>query len=407
MSSATTLHSFVEHAAKNWRDTHPAVYVPTNSAPDSFGDKIRTAVPYNSRDNKVVWTDACAIPWIVVKSMPRTRYARYAGFFLRATYAWLKITRPDLHLAMANGSASATIIPIVGVRLGMITDVGEPPECARSAIGSYLCYDGKRNNLWIRGSDGSASMALWLNALRDIPDVPGPTREALLAWCGLAPLVACMAASTAYALGSCYTVPFVQKSISSYLLSHMHGEAYALMKLHLPLTWDSAFDGALAGFPEAAARAWATDPIMPLCAERRAQSDPVAIEHSRAREKDTLAKFQRSIRGSTAAAEAASVDGMWAQIRAARIDTLSTDPQDDTVSMATALLENAEDGLLGPGDSVSALQTAVPSRAPTPPMEMTARQADTIREVARQAQQEPQTAASLLMGARGDQSVEF
>lgn len=214
-----------------------------------------------------------------------------------------------------------------------------------------------------------------------------------------------MAASSEYALGSTYSVPFVQRSISSYLSSHMHPQAYAQAKLALPLTWDAAQMAALAGYPDAQVRLWATDPMMALGAERRVLSDPEAMETSRSRERDVSRRFQRSSGSITSTHPAQATDELWSRVRAAADYATASVALDDTVSLATALLENAEDGLVAPTDSVSGQATAVPSRVPSPPHAMSLRQMDQIRDAARTAQAMSNRAASLMNGVTGQESV--
>jgi len=381
------------------------MFIPRNTGPAELGDPIKTLVPYDGNDVKTAWTAAAAFPWIAIANMPRREHVRYVGFFLRATLAWLRVTNPALHAAVSNGAATKTIVPVVGVRTGLVADIGLPPRCSVSPMADYLFYDAKRHNMWVRRDSGDPTMSAWLEALRATPAVPQETLEVLLAWASLAPLVGCMSATAAYGVGATYTVPFVQRSISSHMMSAMRRDSYAAMQLALPLTWDSAMDAAISGYPEAAARSWATDPVMAVCAERRVLDNVTSIEHSRAKEKALMETFPRMRKASTSATP--SVDTLWTQIRSAREELLTASTDDDNISLATALMENSEEGLLGPADSVSCIATAVPSRAHTPPPAMSERDAGAIRHAARFAQMMPNGAPSMLNGANGDESVVF
>jgi len=407
MSNEATMDQFVEHAAASWRTHNPPQYVRPNVVPDTFGSRIRMLTTHVSSFDDLIENPANIVPWIGIADMPCNVYPAYVAFFLRAAYAWLRVTRPDLHRLMQNGSACNTIVPIVGVRAGVVSDLGLPPAAAMSPIGNYLHYDTKRGKLWIRQVTSDPAFSLWIDALSATADVPASTVEALLAWTGVAPLIACMGSSREFALGSSYTVPFVQRSISSYLNRQLRPEAYRCMSLASPLTWDAALCGAIQGQPSAVSRAWAMDPLLALCAERRVQSDEALISASKAQEREITRKFQRSASAVSSPSSPESADVVWSRVRAAAAHVLGRAAEDDTMSIATALLENAEDGILGPGDSVTAAQTAVPSRAPSPRPQITSAHIEAIRAGALGAQQMPNAAASMLNGVRGDESVHW
>jgi hypothetical protein len=407
MSNEATMEQFIDNAAAAWRTHNPPQHIKPNVVPDTFGSRIKMLTTHVSSFDDLVDNPAGLVPWIAVENMPCGTYPAYVAFFLRASYAWLRVTRPDLHRLMSNGSACSTIVPTIGVRAGVTSDLGLAPPAAMSPIGNYLYYDAKRSSLWVRQVTSDPLFSLWVDALNATATVPAATVEAMLAWVSIAPLVACMGAGREYALGSSYTVPFVQRSISSYLNRQLRPEAYRHMCLASPLTWDSALCASIQGQPSAVCRAWAMDPLLALCAERRVQSDEHLIAASKAQEREIARKFQRSASAVSSPASPESADVVWSRVRAAADHILGRARDEDTMSIATALLENAEDGILGPGDSVTAAHTAVPSRAPSPRPQMTAAHINAIRAGALGAQQMPNAAASLLNGVRGDESVHW
>jgi hypothetical protein len=405
MTTLVSFRDFSEASLSEWIDSHKPAVVRPNECPATFGDRIKFVTPCPFDDPAPFESEVLAIPWILVEGMPCSQYPRYMGFLLRAAYAWLKATRPDLHRTMSNGRSCNTIVPVMGVRAGMIASLGRPCDAVMSPIGRFLHYDVKRDRLWIRKMTRDHEFSRWADALTTVPDVPAPTMEAMMAWCGMAPLLACMGSSQEFSMGSNYTVPFVQRSISSYLLGHMRTEAYAAMCLAAPLTWDSAMLASISGYPTAACRVWAVDPLMALCAERRAQSDPAAITHSRNREREVLRRYSRPASASSRAQDGAEVAAMWSQVRATTGYAAVQD--EDAASMATDLMSDAPDDVLQPEDSVTPSRTAVPSRAPTPPARMTSAQVESVREAARLAQQMPNAAPSLIQGASGSEAVRW
>jgi len=407
MSNEATMEQFIANASAAWKTHNPPRLVKPNVVPETFGGKIRVLTTHVASFDDPVDNSASVVPWIGIAGMPCSVYPSYVAFFLRAAYAWIRVTRPDLYRIMQNGSACNTVVPIVGVRAGVVNDLGLPPEASMSAIGNYLYYDSKRSNLWIRQATSDPTFSAWVTAFHDTATVPAATVEALLAWVSIGPLVACMGASREFALGSSYTVPFVQRSISSYLNRHLRPEAYRHMSLGAPLTWDAALSAAVQGQPSAVVRVWATDPMLALCAERRVQSDEAMIAASKAQEMEVARKFQRSASVTSSPTHSESPDSIWSRVRAAADYVTERARDDDTMSIATALLENAEDGILGPGDSITAAQTAVPSRAPSPRPQMAAAHIAAIRAGALDAQQMPNAAASMLNGVRGDESVHW
>jgi len=401
------MDQFIDNAAAAWRTHNPPQYIKSNVVPDTFGGRIRMLTTHVASFGDIIDNPAGVVPWIGVADMPCSVYPAYVAFFLRAAYAWLRVTRPDLHRLMSNGSACNTIVPIIGVRAGVISDLGLAPLAVMSPIGNYLHYDTKRGKLWIRQVTSDPAFSLWIDAFNSTATVPAATVEAMLAWVSVAPLVACMGSAREFALGNSYTVPFVQRSISSYLNRQLRPEAYRHMCLASSLTWDTALCAAIQGQPSAVCRAWAMDPLLALCAERRVQSDEGLIAASKAQEREIARKFQRSASAVSSPASPESADAVWSRVRAAADHLLERTRDDDSVSIATALLENAEDGILGPGDSITATQTAVPSRAPSPRPQMASAHIEAIRAGALGAQQLPNAAASMLNGVRGDESVHW
>jgi len=401
MSTEVSFRAFHEAAARRWHEERPAKCVRPNAVSGVPISKIRVLTPYDENSGDPVRTDIDVVPWILVRDMPCSEYPKYLGFFLHASYAWLKITRPELHKEMSNGSSCNTIVPIVGVKAGMIESLGPPCNSAPSAIGSFLLYDAKRARLWIKPQADNPTYVLWQSAMATIPEVPGHTMTCMMAWCRMAPLLACMASSQEFSAGPSYSVPFVQRAISSYFQAVMDGRAYATMVLASPLTWDSAMYASISGYPSQACRAWAVDPLMALCAEKRAIVDQKAMDNSREREAEICRKFKRSSNTSVAMDDAGAT--RWDHLRAAVDYVAATD--DDNMSMATALLQDAPEYGVGPDDSVSAAHTQVPSRARTPPPAVTQAQMENIREAARRAQAMPNAAASMMRGVTGEESV--
>lgn len=407
MSNETTLEQFVSAASAAWKTHNPPQYVRPNAVPETFGSRIRLLTTHVTSFDDPLDNSAAIVPWIGIPDMPCSVYPSYVAFFLRAAYAWIRVTRPDLHKTMQNGSACNTVLPIVGVRAGVASDLGLPPESSLSPIGNYLHYDVKRGKLWIRQVTSDPTFSQWVDALQATAPVPAAAVEAMLAWVTVAPLVACMGSSREFALGNSYTVPFVQRSISSHLNRQLRPEAYRHMSLGSPLTWDSALCGAVQGQPSAVCRVWALDPLLALCAERRVQSDESLIAASKAQEREVSRKFQRSMSAVSSPVSPESTESVWSRVRAATDYVMERARDDDTMSLATALLENAEDGVLRPEDSVTPARTAVPSRAPSPRPQLTAEHMETIRAGARGAQQLPNAAASMLNGVTGDESVHW
>lgn len=405
MTNIVSFRDFAERSAEKWIDDHKPAVVKPNDAPSTFGDRIKLITPCPFDDPVPFESDVLIVPWILVDNMACDQYPRYMGFLLRATYAWLKVTRPDMHRAMSNGYSCSTVVPVVGVRAGMIMSMGRPCDAVISPVSRFLYYDTKRGRLWIRKMSNDQEFARWADALVTIPDVPAPTMEAMMAWCGMAPLLACMGSSTEFSLGATYSVPFVQRSISSYLMAHMRTEAYTAASLAQPLTWDTAMLAAISGYPAAACRVWATDPLMALCAERRAQSDVAAIEHSRSREREVARRFSRTASSAPVENPVDSTAAMWAQVRSAAGYVAAQ--EDDAASLATALMSDAHEDVIAPDDSITPSRTAVPSRAPTPPAHVEQAHVDMIRDAARAAQQMPNAAPSLFAGAAQSEAVRW
>lgn len=396
---------FVRSVGERWSETHPARYVPHTTGPTELGDPIRTIADHLRAGGTPVEKAVCCIPWVSAANLPLGMYPRYMVFMLRATCAALKISRPDLHRALMNGTAATTVVPVVGVRVGMLASLGAPVGFDKAAVGRFMHYDEKRKHLWVKRATSDLGSIAWRAEFELDLAIPKSTVELLFAWARMAPLVACMASTSEYALGPGYSVPFVQRSISSTFRNHLSPEAYAASGVSSALTWDFALQASIGGYPEGAVHAWAGDPLLALCAETRVIDDPAAAEINRARQRTVADKYNKALsrRGSTE--PNVEWNAMWAAVRAARSDSVVLD--DDTISVATALMSEAAEGDIGPSDSITATQTRAPSRAPSPPPAMTGAAREHIHQILHAAHSSMPQAASVAAGAQDNMSVRW
>lgn len=396
---------FVRAVGERWSETHPARFVPHTTGPVELGDPIRTVAEHLRAGGEPVEKAVCAIPWVSAGNLPLSLYPKYMVFMLRATCAALKISRPDLHRALMNGTAATTVVPVVGVRVGMLAALGAPVGFDKAAVGRFMYYDEKRKHLWIKRATSDLGCIAWRAEFEaDLP-IPKSTIELLFAWARMAPLVACMASTAEYALGPGYSVPFVQRSISSTLRAHLSPEAYAVAGMSSALTWDFALQASIGGYPEGAVHAWAGDPLLALCAETRVIDDPAAAEINRARQRTVADKYNKALSRRSGVEPTVEWDAMWAAVRSARAEPLVA--SDDTISIATALMSEADEGLLGPSDSITATQTRAPSRAPSPPPAVSGAAREQIHHMLHAAHASMPQAASVAAGAQDNMSVRW
>jgi len=352
--ACNTLSEYLDTSVSRWLSAHPAKTVRAIDNVMEAGDSIRCVIPdVAGRDGMVLNAVSC-FPWVCARNMPGAVAARYVAFTLKATYAGLVAQQPSIRAAFANGAAVLTTAPVVGVRAGMLAAFGLPAPEAMGPICDALHYDAKRSKLWVRAAskDEDGRVIAW-RASMDTSSTPDPViMEVMLAWSHVAPLLACMASAECYAMGNAYSVPFVQRSISDFFTRTMSNAAYAIAGLDKAIVWDAALQAAVQGYPVSRVMAWASDPVMAVCAERRVLTDAASVAGSRAREAAAVARCRTILGSPLSRSPIPDTERLWADLRTG--GDYRTVLDDDTQSMATALMVDAAAfPEVTPDDSVS------------------------------------------------------
>jgi len=401
------LKSYVGRALDEWVSNNGAKAITALRDIAEPGDPITFAVPEQSNSQTLVRNDVSVFPWFLPAGMPDNVATQYVAFLLRATYAALLVNHPELAAAFSNGSAVATLVPAVGVRAGMQCSIGSPPEPIEHMLGRQMYYDPKREKLWLRSAStaDAPSVNAWRAAFMATPSPDKIQVETMLAWAHVAPLLAVMSSSECYTMGSSYTVPFVQHAISEYFATHMAPEAYARARLNEPLVWNVALQAAVEGYEERRVMAWAADPVMAVCAERRILVQPTDIAASRHREERARMRcasitmpLRPSMRNSATA-------NLWSQLRAP--GDFRTVLDDDAGSVATALMVDAE---VRPDDSVSCTaprKVVTPPRTKTPPAEVTAADRQRFHDLLASARKADASVPSLMRGVDSEAPMKW
>jgi hypothetical protein len=366
---------------ERWEVATPVRVVHKNHAPPSLGDPIAILTPVDTSRVDVVHNAASVIPKILVPGLPADRYPAYIAFLYRATLAALKCDHPALHRTLTEDGDYSVVGTAVAVHAGMVAAFGPTAAAEQHRVGSQLVYDTKRSRLWMRagGTDDYANQ--WRITVEASPGPDAVALEVMLVWAKVAPLVACMASCLEYALGGGYSTRFVQDAISRYMKSRMSSAAYSTAYLKHALTWDVACAASISGYPAATARAWAVDPLLAVCAERRIMVDAESLRASREREARLRDSYDDTMLEalSDRTAHGEVDDALWQAVSAARGAVL--EPDDDACSVATALMQEATLGTTG--DEHDGTYTMVPSRAPTPPGEVSPQHRQEIQDIIR------------------------
>jgi len=360
----------------------------------TFGDEIRMITPVDAGGADVIANAASRIPHIVPDGMPAAAFPQHLVFLLRATYAALECDAPAVHHVLTSEGDRCCIATVVAVRVGMLLAMGPVPEAERHCIAAGLAYDPKRGRLWVRAGKRDEYINQWRLAYAKTVDPPPASLEIMLMWCKVAPMIACMASCTEYALGGGYAVQCVQEAISRFMRQHMSPAAYHLARLDRQLTWDAARAASIAGYPKPLVRVWSFDPLMAVCAERRIMVGLEELSASRAREARLSASYTEGAAEAMSDTATASdpQDVLWKAVAAARGALYLTD--DDAASVATILMEDASMSRVASPAGSDGVRTARPSAPPTPPNEMSPDHRDQIRAAIRDAASSGQRAAS-------------
>jgi len=401
------LKSYVDRALDEWVGRNGARAISALRDIAEPGDQIALAVPEQGTSQVIVRNDVSMFPWFLPTGMPDSAAAHYVAFTLRATYAALVVSRPELSAAFSNGSAVVTLVPVVGVRVGMQCAIGSPPESTEDMLGRQMYYDPKRARLWLRSATpaDAPSVNAWRASFMATPSPDKTQVEIMLAWAHVAPLLAVMSSSECYTMGSAYTVPFVQHAISEYFAAHMSPEAYARARLDQALVWNVALQAAVEGYEERRVMAWAADPVMAICAERRILVQPSDITASRSREEKARARCASITMPVRPSMRNQATTHLWSQLRAP--GDFRTVLDDDTASVATALMVDAD---LGPDDSISCAprnRVITPPRNKTPPAEVTAAERQRFHDLLANVRAGDARAPSLMRGLDSEAPVKW
>jgi hypothetical protein len=401
------LKTYVDRALDEWVSKNGARAISALKDIAEPGDPISFAVPEQGTSQTIVRNDVSVFPWFMPAGMPDSVATQYVGFLLRATYAALIVNRPELTAAFSNGSAVATLVPVVGVRAGMQCSIGSPPEPNETMLGKQMYYDPKRARLWLRSATGGdpPSISAWRTAFMTTPSPDKVQVETMLAWAHVAPLVAVMSSSECYTMGSAYTVPFVQHAISEYFATHMSPEAYARARLDQPLVWNVALQAAVEGYEERRVMAWAADPVMAICAERRILVQPADITASRAREGKARMRCASITMPTRPSMRNVATTQLWSKLRAP--GDFKTVLDDDDASVATALMVDAG---VSPDDSVSvapARRVITPPRNRTPPIEVTPEERQRFHDMLANVRQADVLVPSVMRGVDSEAPVKW
>jgi len=400
---APSLVDYTAIAGRAWLDANKHAAIPPYPGVAEVGDPIDPAVPYSTGGGGPVANAVSILPWVVAPDMPQESVARYIHFWIRATYAALLVQSPHLAGAFSNGAAAYTVIPAVGVRVGMIAALGMPPDAGKGEFSRALYYDSKRQCLWLRGAtDGEGTvLTSWRAALAATPDPDATAVEIALAWAHVAPMLASMSSAENYAIGNSYSVPFAQRAIADHMSAVLSAEKVRHAMLSRPVTWDTAAQASIEGYPSSWVLAWAADPILAVCAERRILVEVRDIAANKARETQARTRLAAIAPSRARVSAGPKRHEIWRALRTDMPD------QWEVGSMATALAVDAE---LKPDDSASHISARRPIsilsgqyRAP----ELPQAQKDRIATLMRNSRAADADVPSALYGAESDAPVKW
>lgn len=326
-----------------------------------------TQVSWDRTDRATVSNAADFLPVVCIPDMPASEYPRHMAFLYRATMASLAVASPALHDAISTPCARHVVAAVVAIRVGVWSSMNVLPASNHAAAANGTMWDSKRSTAWVRKSGAGQLATAWRIALDATPAADKITLEVMLALCSIAPLVLSMTASSQVVTGGGFAVPYIEGAISKCLHARLNKPAYKCARLSTPLIWDAMKLGSVSRMPAAAVRAWAIDPLLQICAERRILTTARELAWSRKRERTALERPSVSTASLVPEKTTDEEVGAWAGIRAALAASLGVEMDDDSISVATGLSNSAP----GTPEPESEPGTVVPSRAATPPPEMT------------------------------------
>jgi hypothetical protein len=412
-SDVTSLCGAVLAWQEVWDKENPRERIRRTPVPDNFGDAIQLIDNDAGLDSPAVAGASVFMPCIRVPGLPAEKYPEYLGFLYRATMAATRAEHPGLYSALDTPMAYYLAAVIVAVRVGVWSSTKRIPALGYSALEEALHYDAKRDRLWLQGASVAKGCDMWRAAYHVAPVVRPGMMEVMLLWCKVAPLVLCTACTGLFALSNTYSTPFVDEAISRYMRSTASQEACVVLRLDRAVVWDAARAAAVEGLPERLVHAWTDDPLLAVTAERRIMTSEQALHASRLRGERVLQKLDV---GDTVlnlvSSDPGSVEhqkALWEAVARAKSGLCETD--DDSESVATALMEDSSERMLGLShlseiEEVSESGTATPHVMAEPP-EVSLADRRAVADIIRNAHSTMEQPASVAGNMESDLPLEW
>jgi len=395
----TSLVEYIQTTDQAWEIANVNVYLRPTPVLEVHRLEVRCLAPWDSGNTGLCKTPADFVPVVTVPGLPATRYPEFATALIGPTLACLRIEHPRMWIASNTTDLIRVVTAVVAARAGFWSAVNWVPEPCPSLPPKALVYDNKRRNLWLARSSGVKEHDSWL-AIHAL----GGSRmknegEVVRHLSAVSPVLALTGAVALTQSGPAYTVGLMLKQVAKVLRARMSELAFRELGITDKFVSDALRFGPLTGALFAAARRWAADPLAAVLAQQRVAVTQAERSELKAQEADLLSGISTPVVASSNGLDEDEVldDPLMVRVREHMMQQYDAQAPDEPT-----LINGGYDT---PRPGTPQMQVIPPRPGTVIVPQMTADDANMIRDVAAAAAVANPPAPSALMGANPEESV--
>jgi len=401
----TDLRSFIDSHTSDTVAKYRTKRVKPTTLPEIPADQLTGSSPAAEAGGESVINVSALYPAIIVEHMPAGQYTQYMGTLARVCMAELTVQNRILADTLRTGMGRTLVALATAVRCGVWAALSRVPASKDTVYSRVLKYRLKDGKLYRVSMSECREKAAWYYAYDATDPISDRTEELMHRVAHIAPVFLDMECAEMTRQALSYASPYVERGISSYLRTKLSAEAYAIANFDKPLIWSLLRQASVLGQAVDDVRSWATDTVFHIQAHRRILSTKDEVAASKRREDAHKSRSHTVLIQVPDDTDSVIDNDFAAAVRSSRPRVMSADMESvaawstwDEAELTSSFMT------VSPGRSPIA-QTAVPSRAPTPPPAMTSHEADAIRAAVATAAASGERAVSELAGAVDDQTV--